>query len=214
MDDVNKLVRRAQRGDADAYAELVRRYQDKIYGLGYHLAGNHADAEDLAQEAFVKAYYALGSFRLEADFGTWLHRITVNLWINVRRRERPVVSLDEPVKTDEGEIQRELPGTADGPQEVLEQKEFQWFVRRALRQISREHRVVLVLREMQGYSYEEIARVLDCSLGTVKSRISRARIALKEKACSLADEAGVVLPGREYQNDVEPGAAAEAGRRA
>lgn len=190
------LVRRSQRGDNAAFEELVRQYQDKIYALSYHLSGNQADAEDLAQEAFVKAFYALRGFRNEADFGTWMHRITVNLWINVRRREKPTVSLDEPVRTGEGEVQRELAAAAHEPQEVLEHKEFQCFVQRALRELSREHRVVLVLREMQGYSYEDIARVLGCSLGTVKSRINRARAALKGKTRDLADEAGVALPRR------------------
>ncbi|MEW6540400.1 MAG: sigma-70 family RNA polymerase sigma factor [Bacillota bacterium] len=194
MDNVRKLVQRAQRGDTAAFEELVRQYQDRIYALSYHLSGNQADAEDLAQEAFVKAFYGLKGFRNEADFGTWLHRITVNLWINVRRRERQTVSLDEPVQTGDGEVQRELAATAEEPPEVLERKEFQRFVQRALGEISREHRVVLVLREMHDYSYEEIARVLDCSLGTVKSRISRARTALKEKACALAEQAGVTLP--------------------
>ena len=194
MDDVRTLVRRAQGGDTAAFEQLVRQYQDKIYTLSYHLSGNQADAEDLAQEAFVKAYYALKGFRNEADFGTWLHRITVNQWINLRRRERPALSLDEPVQTGDGEVQRELAAASEEPQEALERKEFQRFVRRALGEISREHRVVLVLREMQGYSYEEIARVLDCSLGTVKSRISRARTALKERVGALAREAGVALP--------------------
>lgn len=194
MDDVKTLVRRSQRGDTAAFEELVRLYQDKIYALACHLSGNQADAEDLAQEAFVKAYYALKGFRHEADFGTWLHRITVNQWINLRRRERPALSLDEPVLTGDGEVRREPAAASEDPQEALERKEFQRFVRQALGEISREHRVVLVLREMHDYSYEEIARVLDCSLGTVKSRISRARTALKERAAALAREAGVALP--------------------
>ncbi len=205
MDDVKKLVQQAQRGDIGAFEQLVRLYQDKIYTLTFHLTGNQADAEDLAQEAFVKAFCALKGFRNEADFGTWMHRITVNLWINVRRREKPTVSLDEPVRTGEGEVQRELAAAAEEPQEVLERKEFQRFVQRALRELSREHRVVLVLREMQGFSYEDIARVLGCSLGTVKSRINRARAALKEKARDLAGEAGVALPRERRRRGGENG---------
>jgi RNA polymerase sigma-70 factor (ECF subfamily) len=195
LDDVKKLVRLAQRGDTAAFGQLVRQYQDKIYALCVRLSGNQADAEDLAQEAFVKAFYALRGFRNEADFGTWMHRITVNLWINARRREKPTVSLDEPVRTDEGEVQRELAAASEEPQEVLEQKALQHLLQRALAELSRKHRAVLVLREMQGYSYEEIARVLNCSQGTVKSRLNRARAALKEKVRALAGEAGVALPG-------------------
>lgn len=201
MDDVKTLVRRSQRGDTAAFEELVRLYQDKIYALAWQLSGNQADAEDLAQEAFVKAYYALKGFRHEADFGTWLHRITVNQWINLKRRERPALSLDEPVQTGDGEVRREPAAASEGPAEALEREEFQRFVRRALGEISREHRVVLVLREMHEMSYEEIARVLDCSLGTVKSRISRARTALKERAAALAREAGVALPGMRERRD-------------
>ncbi|MBU4533529.1 MAG: sigma-70 family RNA polymerase sigma factor [Firmicutes bacterium] len=187
MDDVKKLVRRSQKGDAVAFEQLVTLYQDRIYGLTYHLTGNHADAQDLAQDAFVKAYYALKGFRNEADFGTWLHRITVNVWINVKRKQRPVVSLDEPLSTGDGEVQRELAATAEGPEEVAERREFQELVQAALQELSHEHRTVLVLRELQGYTYEEIAEILDCSLGTVKSRINRARQALKEKLASLPE---------------------------
>lgn len=186
MDDVKKLVHQAQKGDTLAFEQLVTLYQDRIYGLTYHLTGNHADAQDLAQDAFVKAYYALKGFRNEADFGTWLHRITVNVWINVKRKQRPVVSLDEPVNTGDGEVQRELAATDESPHEAAERREFQELVRATLMELSEEHRTVLVLREMQGYSYEEIAEILNCSLGTVKSRINRARLTLKEKMIALS----------------------------
>lgn len=182
MDDVKKLVRQAQKGDTAAFEQLVTVYQDRIYGLTFHLTGNHADAQDLAQEAFVKAYYAIKGFRNEADFGTWLHRITVNVWINIKRRQRPTVSLDEPVNTQNGgEVQRELAATVDTPEEAAERRELRDRIREALMELSAEHRAVLVLREMQGYTYDEIAEILDCSLGTVKSRISRARLALRDK---------------------------------
>ncbi|MDQ7792735.1 MAG: sigma-70 family RNA polymerase sigma factor, partial [Clostridia bacterium] len=125
--------------------------------------------------------------RNEADFGTWLHRITVNVWINVKRKQRSVVSLDEPLNTGDGEVQRELAATSEGPEEAAERREFQELVQAALQEISAEHRTVLVLRELQGYTYEEIAEILDCSLGTVKSRINRARQALKEKLASLPE---------------------------
>lgn len=182
MDDVKKLVRQAQKGDMVAFEQLVTMYQDRIYGLGYHLTGNSADAQDVAQEAFIRAYNALKGFRLEADFGTWLHRIAVNVGINIRRKRRPVVSLDAPVNTqDGGEIQRELAATAETPEEAAERGELRGRVRRAMMELTEEHRIVLVLREIQGYAYDEIAEIMDCSLGTVKSRISRARRALREK---------------------------------
>ncbi|MBO8129717.1 MAG: sigma-70 family RNA polymerase sigma factor [Peptococcaceae bacterium] len=200
MDQTKKLVQRAQKGDVRAYEELVMLYQDRVYGLCYQLTGNYDDAQDLAQDAFIKAYGALKSFRNEADFGTWIHRITVNLWINIKRRKRHDVSLDQPVQTSDGEVQRDIAAAEDGPEEAVEKMEFQSLVRAALRDLSPEHRAVLVLREMQGYAYDEIAGVLDCSLGTVKSRINRARQALKERVKTLAAEAGMALPGYGKRN--------------
>lgn len=187
LDKVRLLVKNSQNGDAGAFEELVILYQDRVYGLSYRLTGNAHDAQDLAQETFVKAYLGLKGFRSQADFGTWLHRITVNLWINARRRERPTVSLDAPVATqDGGEVQRSVAATSEvDPAALAERAEYRTAVRAALDELSREHRAVLVLREMQGYNYEEIAQVLECSLGTVKSRLNRARKALRDKLTEM-----------------------------
>lgn len=183
------LIRQAQAGNTEAFEKLVVIYQEKIYSLSYYLAGNHADAQDLAQEAFVKAYSSLGSFRQEANLGTWLHRITVNLWLNIKRRQKnlTIFSLDDPVQTDEGEFTRTIAAEDPGgdPVKVLEGKELQALVRDALLSIPEEYRSVLVLREMEGYSYDDIAEVMQCSLGTVKSRLNRARKALKAKIVEI-----------------------------
>jgi len=187
--DVRLLVRQAQAGDVRAFEELVTLYQDKVYNLSYYLAGNYTDAQDLAQEVFVKAYTSLGSFRQDADLGTWLHRITVNLWLNIRRRQKNsrVFSLDDPVQTGEGEITRTVAAVdpAGDPVEVLEIQELQERVQKALLSLPEEFRTVLVLREMEDYSYDDIAEAMQCSLGTVKSRLNRARQALKEKISSM-----------------------------
>lgn len=183
------LIRQAQAGNTEAFEKLVVIYQEKIYSLSYYLAGNHADAQDLAQEAFVKAYSSLGSFRQEANLGTWLHRITVNLWLNIKRRQKnlTIFSLDDPVQTDEDEFTRTIAAEDPGgdPVKVLEGKELQALVRDALLSIPEEYRSVLVLREMEGYSYDDIAEVMQCSLGTVKSRLNRARKALKAKIVEI-----------------------------
>lgn len=199
MDNTKLLVKRSQKGDARAFEQLVTMYQDRVYTLSYQLTGNHADAQDLAQEVFIKAYRALPGFRNEADFGTWLHRIAVNLSLNEKRKKKPEVSLDNPVQTEEGEMPRLVASDGESPEEAYENKEFRDMVRRALRELSAEHRAVLVLREMQGYSYDEIALMLDCSLGTVKSRISRARRALKKEITRLAAENGSILPYKDKQ---------------
>ncbi|OPZ75564.1 MAG: ECF RNA polymerase sigma-E factor [Firmicutes bacterium ADurb.Bin456] len=197
MHDPKILVIRAQSNDPGAFEELVYLYQNKVYGLSLHLTGNPDDAQDLAQEAFIRAYKALGKFRNEADFGTWIHRITVNVWLNLQRKnngQRPV-SLDEPYPSDKsGTFQREVPALDGDPLQALEEKEFRGLVRKTLQDLSEEHRAVLVLREIEGYSYEEVSRMLNCSLGTVKSRLSRAREAMRREMTKRSREAGVALP--------------------
>lgn len=191
--DPRFLVERSQRGDLQAFEELVRMYQNKVYGLSFQLSGNYNDSQDLAQEVFVRAYSSIKSFKNQSDFGTWLHRIAVNTWINIQRREkrRPVVYLDTPVKTEEGELSREMASTDATPPEIVEGKEFNGLVRKAMHQLSDEHRTVLVLREIEGYSYEEIAQIMDCSIGTVRSRINRARKAMKDRVTTLYREYGI-----------------------
>jgi RNA polymerase sigma-70 factor (ECF subfamily) len=178
------LVRQAQTGNIRAFEELVAIYQGKIVTLGYYLTGNQADAQDLAQEVFVRAYTNLKSFRQDANMGTWLHRIALNQWSNMQRKQKfsNQLSLDDPVQTAEGEFARTVVSCdQDGdPSGAFESKELQQSVRQALDGLSEEYRIVLVLREIEGYSYEEIANIAKCSLGTVKSRISRARQALRE----------------------------------
>ncbi|MHB8985846.1 MAG: sigma-70 family RNA polymerase sigma factor, partial [Eubacteriales bacterium] len=182
---IEELIKRSQRGDTKTFESLVTMYQGRVYGLCLKLSGNRDDAEDLAQEVFIKAFHALRGFRLEADFGTWLYRIAVNLWLNIKKRNSRTsyASLDDPISTENGEISREI---ADGnisgdPLASLEETEFRGQIRQALESLSREHKAVLVLRDMEGYSYEEIARITQCSLGTVKSRINRARQAMREQ---------------------------------
>lgn len=182
--DSRLLIRQAQTGDTRAFEELVVIYQDKIITMSYYLTGNRSDAQDLAQEVFVQAYTKIRSFRQEANLGTWLHRIAINIWSNMKRRQKfsNLVSLDDPVQTGEWEFIRSVASDdpEGDPEEALEGKELQESVRQALRSLSEEYRIVLVLREIEGYSYEEIAKITGCSLGTVKSRMSRARQALRE----------------------------------
>lgn len=183
MDHVTHLIRRSQKRDLAAFEELVVLYQQRVYALSYQLTGNYDDAQELAQEVFVRAYRALETFRGEADFGTWLHRITVNLYLNMKKRRSSaeLVSLDEPVDTGDGEVSREIAATTGDPLEALEEREFREMLEGALAELTPEQRAVLVLREVEGYSYEEIARLLGLSLGTVKSRLNRARESLKKK---------------------------------
>lgn len=182
MTTVKDLIVKASQDDLGAFEELVLLYQDRVYSHCHSLTGNPDDAQDLAQDVFVQAFKGIRSFRNESDFGTWLHRITVNLWINFCRRQRKVftLSIDEPLPTREGEMVRELADAGDNPLEKVERREFNAMVLKALNGLRPEYRVALVLRDIEGYNYDEIAALLSCSLGTVKSRISRGRKALKK----------------------------------
>lgn len=175
------LVERSKKGDREAFEHLVRLYENKVYTIAYRLMGNHADASDLAQDAFIKIYQALPNFRGDSSFSTWIYHITVNVCRDElrKRQRRPTVSLDEP--TGENNTTYEIRSNAPGPEEMLDRSETQAMIQECLNNLSDDYRTILVMREIQDLAYEEIAELLGCSLGTVKSRLSRARQALKEK---------------------------------
>ena len=197
MEAVKQLIEKSLENDLSAFEQLINIYQGRVYTLSYQLTNSYADAQDLTQEVFIKAYYSLKGFRNEADFGTWLHKITVNLWLNTKRKRSipSVVSLNESISGGENEVYRELAATDGDPEQSLESKEFNGIVRKALGELSREYQAVVVLREIEGYSYEEMSLIMNCSLGTVKSRLNRARQVLKQQVTKLAKESGYVLPG-------------------
>ncbi|QGG47187.1 RNA polymerase sigma-24 [Heliorestis convoluta] len=159
-----------------------------MYGLAVHLTGNPDDAQDLAQEAFVRAYRSIGSFRFQSDFGTWMHRITVNTWINMTRKQKGIYleSLDQEIEGESSSYKKEVASDDVGPDQAFERQEFQGMVRKALLELNEEHRTVLVMREIYGYSYDEIAASTESSLGTVKSRINRAKSNLRKKILELS----------------------------
>ena len=172
-----ELVRAAAARDAEAFGALVRLYENKVYHLTLRLCGNEEDAQDAAQEAFLSAWRGLPSFREEAEFATWLYRLASNAAIDCLRRgkrQRGNLSLDDE------ELGLDAPAAGPGPQELAEGAELRAAVARGLDQLSEDHRRVLVLRELGHLSYEEIAGQLALDLGTVKSRISRARGALRK----------------------------------
>jgi RNA polymerase sigma-70 factor (ECF subfamily) len=182
LSSVKDLVERAQHDDLVAFEELVLIYQDRVYSHCYNLAGNPEDAQDLAQDVFIQAYKNIRSFRQDADLGTWLYRIALNHWINLcRKKKLAVFSLDEPLAAEEGKVFRELAASDESPLEKVERSEFNAMVAHALKLLLPEFRIALVLRDIDGYNYEEIASILKCSLGTVKSRINRGRKALKKE---------------------------------
>lgn len=177
------LVARSKNGDVHAFEELVCLYERKIYTLTYRLMGNHEDANDFSQETFLKAYQAIKSFRGDSSFLTWINRIAVNVCRDeLRKRYRfKSESLDEKIQLNDGEVDKQFKSTEPGPAELYEQVEFSENIQKHINSLAPEFRMALVLRDINGYSYEEIAEELECSLGTVKSRINRARNYLKDK---------------------------------
>lgn len=172
-----ELVMKAQRGDMHAFEELVERYHGKIYGLTYNMTSNREDAEDLAQEVFVKAYEALPRFKGKSSFYTWIYRIAVNKTINYRkkRNRKRALSLDQfdqEVKQDD--VYHAL--TSKGsPLRNMNLSELQKRLNEALQNLSEKHRTVVVLHDMQGVPHEEIAKMVGASTGTIRSRLFYAR---------------------------------------
>jgi RNA polymerase sigma-70 factor (ECF subfamily) len=169
------LVARCRAGDREAFAELVRKYQNRILTLATRMLDNRSEAEDVAQDIFIKVFQSLHDFRGASRFSTWLYRITVNHCLNyIRRRTRQQQTL---VGAESSEWMQESP--AGNPHKRLEQKERWVLVQAKLQVLSPEHRTIILLRDFEGLSYEEIADVLQLETGTVKSRLHRARMELK-----------------------------------
>jgi RNA polymerase sigma-70 factor (ECF subfamily) len=171
------LIERSLRGDSTAFGCLVRKYQDRLFNTVVHVAGSREEAEDVAQEAFVQAYVKLSSFHRESAFYTWLYRIAFNIAVSRRRRKKNEVSLDAG-REDSG---REPTDDVEAPGEQLLRQERANLVHSALAALSDEHRSILVLREMEGFEYEQISEILDLPTGTVRSRLHRARLHLREQ---------------------------------
>ena len=171
------LVRRAQRGDLDAYDELVKRYQERIYATLYHMTSNHEDANDLAQDSFIKAFQALKSFRGGSSFYTWLYRIAVNKTINFlkQRRNKHHFSLNDLDFNTEHNPDLVALISDKTPLREAGLAELQKKLNEGLMKLSEPHRMVVVLHDVQGLSHEEIAEILDCNIGTVRSRLYYAR---------------------------------------
>ena len=172
-----ELVRKAQAGDMDAYDQLMRKYQERIYATVYHMTSNHEDANDLAQETFVKAYSALKNFKGDSSFFTWVYRIAVNKTINFlkTRKNRSFLSLndlDQQVEHDQELVElvsEQTPRRAAGLSELQEK------LNEAMQKLSEDHRMVVTLHDVQGLSHEEIGKIMDCNTGTVRSRLFYAR---------------------------------------
>jgi len=176
------LVERCRRGEREAFDVIIERYKDKIVSYLAYMIGEDEEAQDLAQEVFIRAYLSIRKFRGDCSLQTWLYRIAHNLGIDhIRRRKRSPdhVSLDAPVQVEKGELERQWEGEVSDPEEEVERAELAAMVRKAVGMLPEKLRAVVVLHDLQQLSYEEVARILKCPVGTVKSRLFHARAELR-----------------------------------
>ncbi|MFY9701016.1 MAG: sigma-70 family RNA polymerase sigma factor [Terriglobales bacterium] len=178
-----QLVRRAKRGDVQAFEELVRRYDRNVFRIAQHITQNREDAEDVVQEAFLKAYRNLAKFQEQSKFYTWLVRIAVNEALMKLRRKKPgrTVSLDEEIKTEDDSLPREVADWSPNPEQMYNQAELRDILTRTIQGLPSGFRTVFVLRDVEGLSTEETAEALELSIPAVKSRLLRARLQLRER---------------------------------
>jgi len=175
------LLDRSKSGDVAAFEQLIEGYQRKIFNIALRIVGNYDDAGDLAQEVLIRIYKSIRNFKEQSSFSTWVYRITTNVCLDEirKRKNRKVISLDEELKFDDGEMSRQIASDDPLPEDTAERSELREIVNNAINSLSEEHRVVIILRDIQGFSYEEIAEMVKCPEGTIKSRINRARQALR-----------------------------------
>jgi RNA polymerase sigma-70 factor (ECF subfamily) len=177
------LVRKAKQGDDSAFEELVRRYDRNVFRIAQHITQNREDAEDVVQEAFLKAYGNLAKFQEQSKFYTWLVRIAVNEALMKLRRRKPerTVSLDEDIKTEDDSLPREIADWSPNPEQQYTQAELREILSKTIQGLPPGFRTVFVLRDVEGLSTEETAAALELSVPAVKSRLLRARLQLRER---------------------------------
>lgn len=173
-EEEQKIIEKVKNGDTDAFEKLVKAYEKQVYSLSYRMLSNAQDAQDAAQEAFVKAYVNLSSFRGDSKFSVWLFRLANNCCIDMLRRRKETVSLS--AVSDDGEnIVLDIPDSSPGPEDKLISREAASAIAEGIKLLPEDYRSCIVLREIGGQSYAEIAETLSLDIGTVKSRIFRAR---------------------------------------
>ena len=186
------IIREVQNGNVNAFEGIVREFEKNVYNIALRMSGSREDALDISQEAFIKAYHALPSFRGESRFSVWLYRIVSNTCLDFLRDRKRRAEVSLSVEGDEGETeQTQIPDETLSPERLYERKLTREALRRGLMSLPEDQRKILLLREIEGLSYEEIGQVLSLESGTVKSRIFRAR----RKLCEfLAEDGNISLP--------------------
>lgn len=176
-----ELVRRVQAGNNEAFEELVKRYERKVYNIAYRLMGNERDASEVLQDAFLRAYRFLPKFQFKSSFFTWLYRIATNVSLTkLRKREKvQLVSIDEPANAD-GDLPLEIPDYRYNPEKMMKQRQLREALQNAVDSLPPDYRSVVVLRDLEGLSNEEVSKVLNLTVAAVKSRLHRGRLELRK----------------------------------
>jgi len=181
-EEERRILARCKQGDRAAFDDLIRRYEKKVYNFAFRLSGNYDEANDIAAETFVRIFNSLANFRGDSSFITWLFRIVTNVYLDERKRQRarPHQSLEEVIALEESNVQRQIEDPLPTPEEMTEKRERSDLLQAAIEALPDYQRMMIVLYHTEGKSYEEIAEILDLPIGTVKSRLNRARLSLRE----------------------------------
>ena len=176
------LIEESRKGNVDAFEELIKGYKKSAYNIALRVMRNVEDAEDASQEALIKIFKNISSFNMESTFKVWMYRIVVNTCIDFKRRKNVnTLSIDETIDLGSGrEIQREIPDESNNPDALIERNYSTQLVNDAINMLEDDFKTIIILRDIKGFTYDEISQILSCNLGTVKSRLSRARKRLKE----------------------------------
>lgn len=176
------LLQKARNGDIEAFELLIEKHQKKVFNIALRMIGNYDDASELAQEVFIRVFKSIRSFKEESSFSTWIYRITANVCLDEirKRKNKNFVSLDDDLKLDDGDVKRQVMDPEPTPEILAEKNETRKIVNEAIQSLPADHRIVIALRDIQGFSYDEISKIVNCPVGTVKSRINRARQTLRE----------------------------------
>lgn len=179
--DETTLIQTAKNGDMNAFEELILQHERIVYNIALRMLSNPEDAKDISQEVFIKVYKNLKKFDNKSSFSTWIYRICVNTCIDSIRKKKgkETLSIDEKYEGEENTMDKQMADPSPSPEESMIHKEYHMDIQNAINLLSEEHKTILTLRDLEGFSYSEITELTDSSLGTVKSRLSRARLQLK-----------------------------------
>lgn len=176
-----ELVRKSKCGDIKSFEELIKLYERKIFNIALSMTRNYDDAGDIAQEVCIKIFKHIGMFKEDSSFSTWVYRITSNTCIDAVRKKKKALSLTVVTGNGDEEVQIPIEDSSNLPEKVFEQNEHMNAIKKCIMELAPEYRIIIILRDINGYSYDEISRILSINMGTVKSRLNRARNLLKDR---------------------------------